>query len=112
MSFTQVDNVNLVIFGRPDFESVWWPGSNYTAADGPEGDFEPTKGSVINHIAFSYRDIEPVYERMKANGADVQGPIATDSVAGHKSFYVLAPDNLLIEVVEARSIPDASWETD
>ena len=29
---------------------------------------------------------------------------------GHESFFVLAPDNLLVEIVRARPIPDSSWE--
>lgn len=109
MAFLQCDNVNLVYFGRPDFDSRWWPGGSYTKEDAPDGDFKPTKGHTIDHIAFSYRDIEPVFERMKAAGVEIVEPIARRD-DGHESFFVLAPDNLLVEIVRARPIPEASWE--
>ena len=109
MGFLQSDNVNLVFFGRPDFESRWWPGGSYTQEDAPKGDFKPTKGHTIDHIAFSYREIEPAYERMKAAGVEMVEPIARRA-DGHQSFFVLAPDNVLVEVVQARPIPDASWQ--
>jgi hypothetical protein len=38
----------------------------------------------------------------------------TDQVAlrpeGFRSFFVRGPDNVAIEIVEAKPIPDASWE--
>ncbi len=110
MAFLQSDNVNLVFFGRPDFESRWWPGGSYTEEDAPKGDFAPTKGRAIDHIAFSYRDIAPVFDRMKAAGVEIVEPIAKRPDVGHKSFFVLAPDNLLVEIVQAKPIPDSSWE--
>lgn len=105
-----LDNVNIIVFGRPDFDSRWWPGGSYTKADAPEGDFAPTKGSTVNHIAFSFRDIAPVYERMKAAGATMVEPIAKREDVGHTSFFTLAPDNVLVEIVQAKPIPDSSWE--
>lgn len=108
MSFMMVDNVNMVIFERPEFESVWFPGSNYKTEDAPEK-FEPTKGYVIDHLAFSYPDIDPVFKRMKESGVEIVEEIATRP-EGHTSFFVLAPDDILIEIVKARPIPDSSWE--
>ena len=108
MAFLQCDNVNLVFFGRPDFESRWWPGGSYTAEDAPKGDFKPTMGHIVDHIAFSYREIEPVYDRMKAAGVEIVEPIA-QRADGHESFFVLAPDHVLVEIAQARPIPDASW---
>ena len=110
MSFLQCDNVNIVFFGRPDFESVWFPGANFTPSDGPEGDFAPTRGRVIDHFGFSYREIEPVFQRMKAAGVEIVAPIGVDEETGIKSFFVQAPDGLLIEVVEERPIPEGIWE--
>ena len=110
MSFIQCHNVNLVFFGRPDFESVWFPGSNYTLEDFGREDFEPTQGHVIDHLGFSFRNIEPVFERMKMAGAEIVEPIATQPDTGIKSFFALAPDGLLVEIVEERPIPDGIWE--
>lgn len=110
MGFLQNDNVGIVIFGRPTFDSRWWPGGSFTKEDGPVDEFEPTKGRAIDHIAFSYRDIEPVYDRMRAAGVDIVEPITRKTDVGHRSFFALAPDNLLVEIVEAKPIPDGSWE--
>jgi catechol 2,3-dioxygenase-like lactoylglutathione lyase family enzyme len=108
MAFLQCDNVGIVVFGRPDFDSRWWPGGSYTKADAPE-EFQTTRGRAIDHLAFSYRHIEPVLKRMKAAGVEIVEPIAERDL-GHKSFFIMAPDRVLIEIVEARPIPESSWE--
>lgn len=110
MAFMQSDNVNVVIFERPDFDSRWWPGGSYKKEDGPQGDFSPTKGTTIDHIAFSYRDIKPVYDRMKAEGAEIVQDIQKSEQYGHTSFFVLAPDKVLIEIVQEKPIPEGIWE--
>lgn len=96
------DNVNVIIFGLPE------KGHRLRPAEMGD-DYEPTKGHVIDHLAYSYRDIKPVYDRMKANGVEIVEGI-TAKKDGHDSFFVMAPDKLLIEIVEAKPIPDASWE--
>jgi catechol 2,3-dioxygenase-like lactoylglutathione lyase family enzyme len=105
MNAFRVDNVTLIVFGKPDSDPLpsWWSGK-------PLLTLEPTRGRVIDHIAFSYRQIEPVFERMKKAGVRIVEPIAMRDDYRLKSFFVLGPDNVLIEIVEARPIPDASWE--
>lgn len=97
-----VDNVNFIIFGLPD------KGSPLRPAAMPD-EFEPTKGSAIDHLAFSYRNIEAVYERMKDAGVDIVEPI-TRKEDGHDSFFVMAPDKLLIEIVKDKPLPEGLWE--
>lgn len=109
MAFMQCDNVGFAVFGRPDFDSRWWPGGSYTKEDAPS-EFQTTKGRAIDHLAFSYRRIEPVYERMQAAGVKIAEPITLREDTGHKSFYIVAPDEILIEIVEAKPIPESSWE--
>ncbi len=99
----RVDNVRLSIFGKPDFETVWWPKDQM----GP--DFAPTRGRNIDHIAFSYRNIGPVFERMRASGVEIVEPVSTKPDTGITSFFVLAPDRLLVEIVEERAIPGDIW---
>src|SRR5262245_37928077 len=52
----RVDNVNIIVFAKPETNPppTWWP-------DPPLKELQPTKGRPIDHIAFSYRRIEPVY---------------------------------------------------
>ena len=105
MNSIRVDNLNLVIFGRPprDKAPFWLP-------DPLPENFEPTKGSAIDHIAFSYRRIEPQYDRFKASGVTIHRPLQVEKAAGHRSFFVEAPDRLLVEIVEAKPIPEGLWE--
>ena len=105
MNAIRVDNVNLVVFGRPrSAQTPFWLPLGLPAEP------LPTEGSVINHIAFSYRDIEPEYERMKSQGATIQSPPRNNPTTGHRSFFLLAPDKLLVEIVEAKPLPEGIWE--
>lgn len=100
-----IDNVLFIVYNQPDYEPVppWWKGE-------PLLTFDSTKGSVIDHLAFSYRDIGPVFERMKKNGVTIVEPIREDPEFGHRSFFVEGPNKVLIEIVEAKPIPESSWE--
>lgn len=94
------DNVTIIVFGKPDIEPSppWW-------REPPLKQIQPTQGRPIDHIAFSYPKIEPVFERMKQAGATIVKSIATDERLKLKSFSVLGPENVLIEIVEAHAIP-------
>ena len=98
------DNCVINIFGQPDAEyGFWW---KYD----PIEKLMPTQGRVIDHMAFSFRDIEPVLERMKANGVEIVKPISVDPKYKLKSFFVMGPDSTLIEVVEAAPLPYSEWD--
>ena len=99
------DNVTFIVFGKPDWETPlpWW-------RDPPLRDIKPTQGRPIDHIAFSYRQIEPVFERMKSTGVKIVQPIAMQESLKLKSFFVLAPDDVLVEIVEARPVPEGAWD--
>lgn len=99
------DNVTMIFFGKPDLDPppFWWP-------DPPLKDMQPTKDRPIDHIAFSYREIEPVFERMKAAGVEIVEPSATREPHKLKSFFVQGPNKVLIEIVEAKPIPEGLWE--
>jgi catechol 2,3-dioxygenase-like lactoylglutathione lyase family enzyme len=105
MNFLPCDNVNIIVFGKPDRDPppAWW-------RDPPLRTLQPTQGRVIDHLAFSYRAIQPVYERMKQAGVKIVRPIAVDKALKLKSFYVLAPDDVLVEIVEAKPLPEGVWE--
>ena len=50
----------------------------------------PTRGRAIDHIAFSYRNIDPVFESMKRAGVRIAEPIALRKEYNLRSFFVLA----------------------
>lgn len=70
---------------------------------------EPTQGSPVDHIAFSYEDIDPVLARMQQAGLRIVAPIAHRPDQDLRSFFVMGPDNVLVEIVEAEPIPDGLW---
>lgn len=103
MNGIHVDNVHIVLFGRPTPDH----GNPFAAKDlWPADGFEPTDGRAVDHLAFSFVDIAPVLERMTRSGVPIVRGIQNDAKFGHKSFFARGPDNVLIEIVEAQSIPD------
>lgn len=47
---------------------------------------------------------------MRAAGATIVEPIAVRTAQNIRSFFVQGPDNVLIEIVEAKPIPDTLWQ--
>ncbi|MEX0676254.1 MAG: VOC family protein [Pirellulales bacterium] len=101
----QCDNVTMIFFGKPDMtpSPPWWP-------DEPLVDIQPTNGRPIDRVGFSYRDIQPVYDRVQAAGARIIEPITDKKEFRMKSFLVEGPDKVTIEIVEAKPIPEGAWE--
>lgn len=94
-----VNNINIMVNGKPETERTWYPN---------EG-FKPTDGTAFDHIGFSFENIEPLFEQMKSNGVEIVKDIKIDPVYGLKSFFVRAPDFLLVEIVEEKPIPEGIW---
>ena len=105
LNFMQCDNVLIIVFGKPDVSPPppWWPKA-------PLKKLEPTKGRPIDHLAFSYPKIEPVYEAMKRSGVKVTQEIKTDPKYHFNSFMVEGPDGVSIEIVEEKPVPEGIWE--
>lgn len=106
MNIFRVDNVNIIIFAKPKPEDevpfltkqIW-----------PKEGFKATEETAIDHIAFSYESIESVFKHMKSSGLEIVRDINTDKTFGLNSFFVRGPDNLLIEIVKEKPIPEGIW---
>lgn len=101
----RIDNVSIAIYNIPDYEPAppWWP-------FGPLKDFQPQRGRAIDHFAVSYRDIDAVFDRMKAAGVEIVQAIQTNEEFNLKSFFVMAPNKVVVEIVEAKPIPEGLWD--
>jgi catechol 2,3-dioxygenase-like lactoylglutathione lyase family enzyme len=100
------DNVNFIVYNQPDYTPAppWWD-------QPPLLKFQTSKGRPIDHLAFSFRQIQPVFEKMKARGARIVEPIKVrPEDGGLKSFFLMAPDEVLVEIVESKPIPEGTWE--
>jgi catechol 2,3-dioxygenase-like lactoylglutathione lyase family enzyme len=73
------------------------------------GAIQPTDGAGIDHLAFSFRDLDAALARVTAAGIPVVRPISQDPAYGVRSFFVRSPDGVLVELVEANPLPDAAW---
>lgn len=94
-----IDNVNIMINGRPEQERTWYPNNGFIKTD----------GSSIDHIAFSCNNIESMFKHINGLGTEIVQNIAADERFGFQHFYIRNPDGLLIEVVEERPIPQGIW---
>jgi catechol 2,3-dioxygenase-like lactoylglutathione lyase family enzyme len=75
-----------------------------------DGTLQPTEGTQLDHIAFSFRDLSGAYRRIRRAGVEIVRPLARDPEYGFRHFFVRAPNRVLVELVEARSWPEAAWE--
>jgi len=101
-SAARLDGVSFVLI----YKDHYYADSEHRLAVGRQ--LQTTQGSPIDHIAFSYENIAPEFERMKAAGVTIAQPIA-ERPEGVKSFFVTGPDAVSIEIVEAKPIPDGLW---
>jgi len=101
-SAARLDGVSFVLI----YKDHYYADSEHRLPVGRQ--LQTTHGSPIDHIAFSYENIAPEFERMKAAGVTIAQPIA-ERPEGVKSFFVTGPDAVSIEIVEAKPIPDGLW---
>ncbi|GAB1262160.1 VOC family protein [Aurantivibrio plasticivorans] len=95
-----VDNVQIIVSLNSD--------RLRPPEQGPE--LLPTDESTIAHIAFSFRDIQGAYERVKSSGLAIESDISVSALHGLPSFFARATDGILVEFVQAKPIPDGIWE--
>jgi catechol 2,3-dioxygenase-like lactoylglutathione lyase family enzyme len=101
-SSARLDGVSFVLI----YKDHYYADSEHRLPVGRQ--LQSTQGSPIDHIAFSYENIEPEFQRMKAAGVTIAQPIA-ERPEGVKSFFITGPDAVSIEIVEAKPIPDGLW---
>ena len=99
------NGVAINIFATPSEDTMnWW------SSDPIDEPLVASDGRVIDHIAFSFHNIRPVFNRMKKNGVEIVDGIRQRKEYGLKSFFVRGPDKVLIEIVKARPIPEGVWK--
>lgn len=89
-----MDNVNVIIFPIEYSKKAYpdhWKGKT---------EIDSTKGRVIDHVGFSFDNLEQAVEKMRRDGVKVTEEIK--SIAGGKIKYgfIEGPDKIRIEVIE------------
>jgi catechol 2,3-dioxygenase-like lactoylglutathione lyase family enzyme len=74
------------------------------------GPIQNTDGSGIDHIAFSFKDLDAEFKRVKDLGVAIERPMSKDAVFGFRHFFVRAPNGVLVELLQANPLPDAVWQ--
>ena len=109
MTIFHVDNVNLILSAKPFPDSK---NSLFTDEVWPKEGFKATEGTAVDHIAFSYEEIDQIFNQFKSSGLEIVKGISKDKTHGLNSFFVLGPDSLLVEIVKEKSIPSGIWSND
>ena len=109
MTIFHVDNVNLILSAKPFPDSK---NSLFTDEVWPKEGFKATEGTAVDHIAFSYEEIDQIFNQFKSSGLEIVKGISKDKTHGLNSFFVLGPDSLMVEIVKEKSIPSGIWSND
>ncbi len=119
--FAKVTNSPSPAQGGPRLAGTWLV--NYgdvtlhmladTGASHPKertGPLQPTDGRGIDHLAFAFQNLDAAYARVKAQGVPIERPISIDPTYGFRHFFVRSPEGVLVEMLQAKSLPDAAWQ--
>ena len=99
-AFVNIDNVQIIVYPNTERYKPLQQGET----------LRPTDDSTIAHIAFSFRDLKAAYDEMNKGNITVVAPIKINALHGLPSFFVRAPDGILVEMVEAKPLPEGIWE--
>jgi len=93
-----MDNVNIIIYpiqySRKAYAEHWKNGQTAIS---------PTKGRVVDHIAFSVDNLAETIERLTKEGVKITDPVRTTEGGKLKHAFIEGPDYIRIELVEGRA---------
>jgi catechol 2,3-dioxygenase-like lactoylglutathione lyase family enzyme len=84
-------------------------GARFTPREN-DGTVHQTDNTQLDHIAFSFRDLDAAYKRIRKSGVEIVRPMARDPEYGFRHFFVRAPNGVLVELLAARPWPEAAWD--
>jgi len=90
-----LDNVNIIIYpieySRKAYADHWKQGQTAMS---------PTKGRVVDHIAFSVNNLAETIEKLTKEGVKITDPIRATAGGKLKHAFIEGPDYIRIELVE------------
>jgi catechol 2,3-dioxygenase-like lactoylglutathione lyase family enzyme len=91
------DNVNIIIF--PVEYSQKAHADHWKGKTG----IEPTKGRVVDHIAYSFDNLAEAVEKMRKDGVKVTDEIRSLANGRIKFAFIEGPDQIRIELIEGHA---------
>lgn len=96
-----MDNVNIIIYpveySRKAYAADWQPGQDKIS---------PTKGRVVDHIAFSVDNLAATIDRLNKEGVKLIERISADEGGKLKHAFIEGPDYIRIELIEGTARKD------
>jgi catechol 2,3-dioxygenase-like lactoylglutathione lyase family enzyme len=93
-----MDNVNIIIYpiqySKKAYADHWKKGQTAIS---------PTKGRVVDHIAFGVDNLAETVEKLKQDGVKITDPISTAEGGKLKHAFIEGPDYIRIELVEGQA---------
>ncbi len=89
-----MDNVNIIIFPIEYSKKAYaehWKGKT---------EIDSTKGRVIDHIGFSFDNVEQAVEKLRKDGVKVTDEVRSIAGGKVKFGFIEGPDKIRIEVIE------------
>jgi len=92
-----VDNVNIIIYpiqySRLVYKDHW---KDQTA-------MSPTEGRVVDHVAFSFDNLEEALAQFRKEGMQITQPIKPTEKGKLRSAFIQGPDKIKIELVQGQA---------
>jgi len=93
-----MDNVSIIVYpiqySRKAYPEHWKAG---------QSEMSPTKGRVVDHVAFSVDDLGPALEKLRQEGVKISGDIQQIPGMKMRSAFVEGPDKIRLELVEGHA---------
>jgi catechol 2,3-dioxygenase-like lactoylglutathione lyase family enzyme len=91
------DNINIIIYPVEYAKKAYadhWKGKT---------EIESTRGRVVDHVGFSFDNLEEALEKMRKDGVKVTDEIRSIAKGKIKFAFIEGPDNIRIELIEGHA---------
>jgi catechol 2,3-dioxygenase-like lactoylglutathione lyase family enzyme len=79
----------------------WYPRQCVGTRCGHDQKFVPSRGQVLDHVAFSVENFDALYESLRRDGVKILEPV--HAFGDTRAFMLEDPDGLAIEILERKS---------
>jgi catechol 2,3-dioxygenase-like lactoylglutathione lyase family enzyme len=103
-AFVTADHVSMIVYPLDHLKAT------QPALWKDRAELEPTRGRVIDHLGFSFEDLDATLARLRSEGVKVSTEPHSLSGGTLKFAFVEGPDRIAIELIEDHSARPAPFE--